>query len=138
MHDDLQRFVDAQQQVYPVALSEVRQGRKRTHWMWYIFPQLRGLGRSAMAHTYGIRDLQEARDYLAHPVLGARLEEITRAVARSGVAPREIFGDIDYLKFVSCMTLFARASNPESVFASALDTLPGPDPQTEALLAQAD
>ncbi|GGD54940.1 DUF1810 domain-containing protein [Pseudoxanthomonas indica] len=138
MHDDLQRFVEAQQQVYPVALSEVGQGRKRTHWMWYIFPQLRGLGRSAMAHTYGIRDLQEARDYLAHPVLGARLEEITRAVVRSGVAPREIFGDVDYLKFVSCMTLFARASNPESVFASALGKLPGPDHQTEVLLAQAD
>lgn len=138
MDDDLQRFVEAQRNDYAIALNEVRQGHKHSHWMWYIFPQLRGLGRSAMAHTYGIRDLQEAKDYLANPVLGSRLEEITRAVASSGVTPRAIFGEVDYVKFVSCMTLFARAAGPASVFASALDKLPGPDQKTESLLGQAD
>lgn len=106
--EGLERFVKAQAEDYARALEEVRRGRKRTHWMWYIFPQLRGLGRSATAHQYGIANLEEARAYLAHPILGPRLlESCAAALCVEGKTAHEIFGSPDDLKLRSCMTLFA-------------------------------
>ena len=108
---DLQRFVDAQEPVFATALQELRDGRKRSHWMWFVFPQLRGLGRSSTAEFYGIASLDEARAYLAHPVLGPRLESATRAVlAVQGRTLHAIFGSPDDMKFHSSMTLFAVAA----------------------------
>jgi uncharacterized protein (DUF1810 family) len=118
---DLERFVDAQDGIYERALSELRAGRKRSHWMWFVFPQLRGLGRSAMADRYGLASLEEAVGYLAHPVLGPRLRECTAAV--NGVARKsasEIFGFPDDLKFHSSMTLFHLADASDPQFAEAL------------------
>jgi uncharacterized protein (DUF1810 family) len=108
---DLQRFVAAQEPVFPIVLAELRAGRKRTHWMWFIFPQLRGLGRSPTAAYYGILSIDEARAYLAHPLLGPRLDLCANAVL--GVAGRtlhEIFGSPDDMKFYSSMSLFALAA----------------------------
>jgi uncharacterized protein (DUF1810 family) len=120
---DLQRFLVAQDQSYDGALAELLAGRKRGHWMWTIFPQLKGLGHSAMAEHYGIVSLDEARAYLAHPVLGLRLEAVTRAVL--GWPDRSlgaIFGTPDDLKFYSSMTLFAQASDlKDNVFVRAID-----------------
>lgn len=105
---NLQRFVNAQEPVFTTALEELLDGRKRSHWMWFIFPQLRGLGRSAAAEFYGIASIDEARAYLAHPVLGPRLEKTTCAVlAVQGRTLHAIFGSPDDLKFHSSMTLFA-------------------------------
>jgi uncharacterized protein (DUF1810 family) len=119
---ELQRFLDAQAVTYDVALAELRAGRKRSHWMWFIFPQARELGRSAMALRYGIASVAEAHAYLAHPVLGARLVECTRAVlAVRDASLAGIFGSPDDVKFVSCMTLFALVAEPaEDVFAKAI------------------
>lgn len=117
----LQQFVDAQAPVIDQVLEELRAGRKRSHWMWYIFPQLRGLGHSAMAHAYGIRDLDEARAYLAHPVLGPRLREcatLVAAVQDRGIY--EIFGSPDDMKFRSSMTLFFYADPGELAFQECL------------------
>lgn len=109
---DLQRFVDAQRPVYETVLAELRAGRKRSHWIWFVFPQLRGLGRSAIAERYGISSLAEARAYLAHDVLGPRLRECTQLVARSGRASAdELFGWPDNLKVRSSMTLFRQATD---------------------------
>jgi uncharacterized protein (DUF1810 family) len=121
---DLQRFVQAQAGVYPVALAEIRAGRKRSHWMWFVFPQLAGLGSSPTAQTYAIRSLAEARAYLAHPVLGPRLVECVQAA--NGVQGRsadDIFGYPDELKFRSSLTLFllAAASEAKAPFQRALD-----------------
>jgi uncharacterized protein (DUF1810 family) len=122
MSYDLSRFVTAQSFTYPVALSELHSGCKRTHWMWFVFPQLVGLGRSSMAERYGIVDMGEARAYLDHPVLGARLQEATAAVlAHRGMSARLIFGSPDDMKFHSSMTLFALASGEGSVFVEALE-----------------
>jgi uncharacterized protein (DUF1810 family) len=120
---DLQRFVTAQQPVIDTALTELRAGRKRSHWMWFVFPQLRGLGRSSTAQFYGIASLDEARAYLAHPLLGSRLDACTRAVLESSASSLNvIFGSPDDMKFRSSMTLFALASPDEdSVFRQALD-----------------
>jgi uncharacterized protein (DUF1810 family) len=129
----LERFVEAQRDTYALALSEVRAGRKRTHWMWFIFPQLAGLGFSETARYYGIRGIDEARAYLAHPVLGPRLVEVMEAaVAIEGRSALEVFGHPDDLKLRSCATLFARASPPGSVFERALTRYfpEGPDPRT--------
>ena len=134
---DLQRFVDAQFGVYDDACDELRAGRKASHWMWFVFPQLRGLGHSAMAQRYGIASLDEARAYLAHPVLGPRLRECTRLVLQvKGRTIHEIFGSPDDFKFRSCMTLFGFAAPDEDGFARALDKYFGgePDPRTLALL----
>lgn len=118
---DLNRFVRAQEGDYERALAELRSGRKRTHWMWYIFPQLDGLGFSATARHYGIKSLEEARAYLAHPILGPRLEESAEAVLRiEGRSATAIFGSPDDLKLRSCATLFAAASPPGSVFERLL------------------
>src|SRR5947209_7398495 len=135
---DLERFVTAQAPVFSAVLAELRAGRKRTHWMWFIFPQLRGLGRSSMATFYSIASLHEARAYLAHPVLGPRLELCTRIILELEAGSlHEIFGSPDDMKFQSSMTLFAlAASYPDSVFYQALDRWCSgiPDPKTLQLL----
>jgi len=136
MSADLERFVAAQEGVYGRALEEIRAGCKRTHWMWFVFPQLRGLGRSAQAQHYGITGLDEARRYLAHPLLGPRLEAATRCALDSGEAPLRIFGAADCRKFVSCMTLFAQVAAPGSVFHLALRQFPGGDQATLAMLGR--
>lgn len=118
---NLDRFVKAQQDVYPQALSEIRQGRKQSHWIWYVFPQLIGLGHSYNARYYGIRNRAEAEAYLVHPVLGLRLREISgQLLAVEGRTAREILGDVDALKVCSSMTLFDAVS-PNDVFAEVLD-----------------
>lgn len=118
---DLQRFVDAQNPVYDQVCAELRRGVKTGHWMWFIFPQLRGLGHSSMAVKYGISSQQEAQAYLKHPVLGPRLEECARLVNRiEGRTIDEIFGGIDTLKFQSSMTLFAGAAPENQIFQEAL------------------
>jgi uncharacterized protein (DUF1810 family) len=119
----IDRFVAAQAPVFPAVLAELRAGQKRSHWMWFVFPQLRGLGRSSMAEFYGIVSLAEARAYVAHPVLGPRLMQCTEAVlAVEGRSLRKIFGSPDDVKFCSSMTLFSRAQGgDESVFRRALD-----------------
>ena len=122
MEADLSRFLKAQEQDYEQALREIRSGRKRSHWMWYIFPQIQGLGFSPTAQYYAIRDLQEARDYLAHPVLGTRLKEISSALLDlDGLSASEIFGYPDDLKLRSSMTLFRMADLNEPVFLEVLE-----------------
>ncbi|MDR6774437.1 DUF1810 domain-containing protein [Azospirillum sp. BE72] len=120
---DLQRFLSAQEPVFATVLDELRSGRKRSHWMWFVFPQLRGLGRSATAEFYGIASLDEAKAYLAHPTLGPRLEQATRAVLGvQGRTLHEIFGSPDDMKFRSSMTLFALADgHADSPYHEALD-----------------
>jgi uncharacterized protein (DUF1810 family) len=119
---DLRRFVEAQDRVYDTVLDELRAGRKRTHWIWFVFPQLTQLGRSATARHYGISGLAEARAYLAHPVLGPRLRECTRLVgAVEGRSVEEVFGYPDYLKVRSCMTLFAHATEDDRDFVAVLE-----------------
>jgi uncharacterized protein (DUF1810 family) len=120
----LHRFIDAQDAggTYDTALAELRAGRKVSHWMWFVFPQIAGLGRSAMAKTYAIGSLAEARAYLRDPILGPRLLEATRAVdGLSGLTAEEIFGSIDATKLRSSMTLFARAAPDEPLFQRVLD-----------------
>jgi uncharacterized protein (DUF1810 family) len=116
------RFLSAQAPAFASTMNELKHGRKCGHWMWFIFPQLRGLGRSAMAEHYGLGSLDEARAFLAHPLLGPRLILCTEAVlAAEGRSLRELFGSPDDLKFSSCMTLFALASGKNgSVFRRAL------------------
>ena len=117
----LQRFVDAQRGVYAQAEQELRDGRKDSHWMWYIFPQIKGLGQSAMAQKYAISSGAEAMEYLNHPELGKRLRDCTQIVtAISGRSIQDIFGYPDHLKFHSSMTLFAHAGNDNQVFMDAL------------------
>ena len=135
----LQRFVDAQQPVYAGVLSELRAGRKRSHWMWFIFPQVAGLGQSATSRTFAVSSLAEAVAYLADPTLGPRLRECAALVAGiEGRSIAEVFGSPDDLKFHSSMTLFARAAPQEPVFATCLQRYFGgrPDPQTLALLSR--
>lgn len=119
---DLARFVAAQAPVYERALAELRAGRKESHWMWFVFPQIEGLGVSATAQTYAIRSLAEAKAYLAHPLLGARLKDCAAAVlAVNAKSAQAIFGAPDELKFRSSMTLFARAAPDEPLFREALE-----------------
>ena len=135
---DLERFVRAQDSggTYQRAVTELRSGRKTSHWMWFIFPQIAGLGRSAMAQAYAISDLAEAQAYLTHPVLGPRLVECAEIVAaHSGLSAQRIFGGIDAIKLRSSMTLFARADPDQEVFSQVLDQyFDGPDPETERRL----
>lgn len=135
---DLERFTKVQEYNYPVALREMRDGRKRSHWIWYIFPQLKGLGRSHRAQVYGIEDIDEARAYLAHPVLGARLQEISEALMQlESSDPSEVMGGYpDDMKLQSCMTLFAAISEDGSVFHRVLDKFFGgqTDAKTLSLL----
>lgn len=119
---DLQRFVDAQERVFVAAIGELRVGRKRGHWMWFVFPQLKGLGRSSTSQEYGIGSLEEARAYLAHPILGPRVLECFAAVnAVSGRSAKEIFGFPDDVKFRSCATLFHLADPAEPAFLQAIE-----------------
>jgi uncharacterized protein (DUF1810 family) len=119
---DLNRFISAQEGVYDRALAELREGLKRTHWMWFIFPQIDGLGHSPTTRLYSIKSLDEARQYLGHPVLGARLVESTEAVlAVSGLSASDIFGHPDDWKLQSSMTLFALVSEPGSIFERVLE-----------------
>lgn len=117
----LQRFVDAQRPVYAAVLSELRSGRKRSHWMWFIFPQVAGLGHSVTSERFAVSSLAEAVAYLAHPTLGSRLRECAELVADiKGGSIAEIFGHPDDLKFHSSMTLFSRAAPREPIFAACL------------------
>lgn len=119
---NLNRFLKAQELMYPWALREIKNGRKRTHWMWYIFPQLKALGQSSTALYYGIEDLDEAEQYLAHPVLGTRLKEISEVLLNLETNdPYKVMGNIDALKLCSSMTLFAEVGGYDSVFGKVLD-----------------
>ena len=118
---DLQRFVNAQNPVFEQVCSELREGRKQTHWMWFVFPQLKGLGHSSMASTFGISSRDEAEAYLRHSILGARLRESTKLVNLvAGRSVEQIFGYPDNLKFRSSMTLFAHVADDNEVFLKAL------------------
>jgi uncharacterized protein (DUF1810 family) len=119
---DLERFVAAQDPIWPEVLAELRAGRKRSHWMWFVFPQVAGLGRSETARYYAIGSLDEARAYLEHPVLGPRLQESVRALLSvRGRSAAEILGSIDAMKLRSSMTLFHRADPDEPLFRKVLD-----------------
>jgi len=134
---DLSRFLAAQNPIYPDALSEIRAGRKRTHWMWFVFPQAIGLGTSPTARHYAIRSMDEARAYLAHPILGHRLRECAESLLRvRGKSASEIFGDPDDMKLRSSMTLFASVAEKDSLFAKVLEQYFGgkPDPLTVAFI----
>jgi uncharacterized protein (DUF1810 family) len=134
---ELRRFVDAQAPVYQAVLAELRAGRKRSHWMWFVFPQLRGLGSSPTAVRFGISSADEARAYLAHEVLGPRLRECTGLVADiEGSSAEQIFGWPDDLKLRSSMTLFARATDDNAEFVAVLEKFYGgeEDPATLARL----
>lgn len=135
----LQRFLAAQPPVYEEVLDELRQGKKLTHWMWFIFPQLADLGHSAIARKYGIFDLDEARNYLSHPVLGQRLRECFELVlSHPTMTAQAMFGDIDAIKLRSCATLFLQASGGNSLFQVLLSTFYDgvPDPLTLDLLSR--
>ena len=134
----LQRFVEAQESVFDTALAEIRAGRKQSHWMWFVFPQIAGLGRSPTAQYYAIRSMHEARAFLAHPLLGDRLRAAVDAIvaAASLKNPTQILGDIDAIKLRSSLTLFEAASG-DPIFADALHRLFGsPDEATLALLGR--
>nr|WP_233130762.1 DUF1810 domain-containing protein [Sphingomonas jeddahensis] len=132
----LARFVAAQDGVYPGALAELRRGRKTSHWMWFVFPQLRGLGRSPTAQHYGIASLAEARAYLAHAVLGPRLHEASATVLAAPGSAEAILGPVDALKLRSSMTLFAAAADDPAPFGAVLRRFfdGAPDAATEVLL----
>ena len=135
----LVRFVDAQASVYEQVVAELTKGRKQTHWMWFIFPQLAGLGRSPMAQRYAIRELDQAKRYLADPILGGRLRQAVQLViGHKDRSALEILGSPDDLKFRSCLTLFAQAASNNAdriLFEQALHQFyDGPDPQTLGLL----
>ena len=134
---DLERFVAAQEGTYAIALEELKRGRKESHWMWWIFPQLGKLGRSGTAKAYGIADLAEAEAYLAHPVLRPRLVEAARAMLRhKGQAPEAVLGGIDAMKLRSCATLFAAVPGAGPEFREVLEAFYGgeADPLTVAEL----
>jgi uncharacterized protein (DUF1810 family) len=134
---NLERFVDAQTPVYERVSRELRGGRKESHWMWFIFPQIAGLGQSAMSIRFAIASLDEAKAYLADPILGPRLRECARlALDVEGRTARDIFGSIDEMKFRSSITLFAQAAPEEGVFQRCIDKyfVGQPDPATLARL----
>ncbi|GGI54779.1 calpastatin [Oxalicibacterium solurbis] len=136
---NLQRFVDAQNDVYEEVLVELAHGRKTTHWMWFVFPQLRALGRSVTAHYYGIASAEEAVTYLRHPLLGARLRQCVDLLLTLNMSnPHGIFGSPDDLKLRSCLTLFDAVAPDESRFKEALDRFypDGPDGETLGLLTE--
>ena len=131
---DLQRFVDAQARVYDTVLDELRDGRKRSHWMWFVFPQLRGLGSSPTAVRFSISSIDEARAYLAHGLLGPRLRECTGLVAAiDGRTAEEIFGWPDDMKLRSSMTLFARAADDNAAFVEVLEKFYGGEEDSATL-----
>lgn len=135
----LDRFIEAQERIWPAPLEEIQRGRKDSHWMWFVFPQLKGLGRSATALHYGIADRAEAEAYLEHPLLGARLIAISEAMlAHADMEPETVLGPVDALKLRSCATLFEAAGGGD-VFGRILDTFYGAKRcrDTLRLLAQA-
>lgn len=135
--ESLERFVVAQLAVYDTALEELRRRRKTSHWMWFVFPQLRGLGSSDLAHRYGITGLDEARAYVAHPLLGPRLRECVGALLQhEGTQATAILGSVDAMKLRSSLTLFAIAAPSETLFSHALDAFfdGDLDRRTQALL----
>jgi len=137
--EDLSRFHEAQATAWPTALAELKAGRKQSHWMWFVFPQIAGLGSSPMAVHYAIRSAAEARAYLADPVLGARLREgVAAALAHRGDRAEAILGGIDALKFRSSLTLFEAAADEPALFAEALDAFyqGARDDRTLALLGR--
>jgi uncharacterized protein (DUF1810 family) len=139
MGDDLRRFLSAQAGTYDDVLDELRRGRKTGHWIWFVFPQVAGLGRSEASRFYAIGSLVEARDYLAHPILGARLRQCAELVlAIPDRTAREILGEIDAVKLRSSMTLFHRAAPDDPLFRRVLDRFYSgvPDPATDALLGR--
>jgi uncharacterized protein (DUF1810 family) len=132
--EDLERFIKAQEQDYTIALAEVKNGRKRSHWMWYIFPQIQGLGFSEMAKRYGIKSLDEAEAYMQHPVLGQRLIEICTALLQlKSNDAYAIFGSPDDMKLKSSMTLFASLPDAYPVFQSILDKFFNGEPDSKTL-----
>jgi len=134
---DLIRFLEAQNQMYLTALSEVKKGYKKSHWMWFIFPQIKGLGTSETARYFGVNGISEATEYLRHPVLGRHLIEISQALlSLSGKTANQIFGTPDDLKLRSCMTLFAAVENSNPIFSQILDKYfdGQPDPLTLSIL----
>ena len=136
---DLERFVSAQSTTYDHALAELRRGQKTSHWMWFIFPQVAGLGRSEISRQYAICSLNEAQAYLAHPVLGPRLVECATVLAHTqGKTAVEIMGQVDAQKLRSCMTLFMRAAPRQEVFARVLGHYfpAGADPATDERLGE--
>jgi len=138
---DLNRFVEAQASNYDNALAELRAGNKESHWSWYVFPQIRGLGSSPMSVRYAIQSIAEASAYLQHAVLGPRLRECVKAMnAHQGLSASRILGDIDSQKFRSCLTLFVQAAPSETIFSDALNKYFGgkPDAATLAILAKGD
>jgi uncharacterized protein (DUF1810 family) len=140
MANDLDRFLAAQLGTYDSALAELHRGQKTGHWIWFVFPQLDGLGRSEMSHRYGIVSLAEAQAYAAHPVLGARLRECAAALlAARSTSADDVLGSIDAMKVRSSMTLFRRAAPAEPVFGRVLDRFYDgrADPATEAMLGDA-
>ena len=119
---DLDRFLTAQSDVYEIALKEIKNGRKESHWMWFIFPQLKNLGHSYMAKYYGIENLSEAKEYIEHPVLGSRLREISSALLSLNESnPLLVMGRPDHLKLCSCMTLFSKATDDNQVFLDVIN-----------------
>lgn len=135
---DLSRFIDAQAPVFDRARQELRQGRKTSHWMWFVFPQVAGLGMSAMSQKYAIGSLAEAKTYLAHPLLGERLRECVEILLeQEGRSAHAIFGSPDDMKLRSCLTLFSETSG-EEVFLRALDKYfdGEPDPETLRILGR--
>lgn len=133
MENRLDRFLTAQERSYDTALSEIKNGRKRSHWMWYIFPQIAGLGMSSTAQYYSIADIEEAREYITHPVLGARLLEISRALLTLDSSDATaVMGYPDDLKLRSSMTLFAQVSE-DPVFNAVIDKFYGGRPDTRTL-----
>ena len=136
---DLSRFVAAQDQVWDNVTAELRAGAKASHWMWFVFPQISGLGRSAMAERFALTSLEEARAYLAHPVLGLRLREaVGLLLPHRGTPPERILGSIDAMKLRSCLTLFSAAVPNDPLFAEALEAFYGrePDARTLSLLSR--
>lgn len=131
---DLKRFVEAQRDIYLQALTELQDGRKRSHWMWFIFPQIAGLGRSETARFFALANLQEAQAYLDHPILGTRLLECTQAIlTHKRQTAHDILGSPDDMKFRSCMTLFMKVSEKSSPFERALQQFYGGEPDQATL-----
>ena len=136
----MEHFIEAQQLSYAQALAELRAGRKQSHWIWYILPQLKGLGRSPMAHRYGLKNREEALAYAQHPVLGPRLVECVQAILKHhDRSAADILGETDAMKFRSCLTLFAEVAPQEPSFAQALSVFfdGQPDPETLRMLSTA-
>lgn len=130
---NLDRFVAAQSGVYAQALAELKAGKKRSHWMWFVLPQLRALGMSAMAQRYGIESPDEAQAYAAHPVLGVRLRECVRALLGHKLTAEDMLGEVDAMKLRSCLTLFIAAVPGERLFAEALERFYGGQPDEATL-----